>query len=468
MPRRRAVLQAAGGIVGTGLIGLGSAVSTRPDSKNGAVTTERPAVQIDSMGTAVEYVRNVEEVWGHLTSSASLLEQGRREDAALHAGHPSDYFAAILPPLRDTNPELATRVRAMLKTPAQRVRSAAANDYRRYLNEEVFPMLDRAVETVVHSDLREPASFNVRIMNALAGRIAEEYSAAVPSAGTVELAGEYWDGRGFLVRIEAWHAQTESTLEGAGSETLSELRTEMEEISAAGDVRETTLRFRMETAAAADLPSATVEGRNDALTYVRNVEEVRGHLAASTSLAAVGDEDAALHSGHASDYVMTILPPVQAANAELATRLFDRMVGANERLASMSPGEYEEFVTGEVMPVLDRAVSTAVPDEYAGSTSFDAAVLLALADRLADEYEAAVTDDEVIELYGEYWDARGFLIRMERRFSGFESDLDGETRSEVSEELDILRQELETVRPPWDVVGSVEALHDMLDEVAEA
>ena len=57
---------------------------------------------------------------------------------------------------------------------------------------------------------------------------------------------------------------------------------------------------------------------------------------------------------------------------------------------------------------------------------------------------------------------------MEDRFDRMASDLDSETRSTVDEELGILRRELETARPPWDVKNSVAALHRMLDDVAAA
>ena len=57
---------------------------------------------------------------------------------------------------------------------------------------------------------------------------------------------------------------------------------------------------------------------------------------------------------------------------------------------------------------------------------------------------------------------------MEARFEAMASDLDGETRSGVDGELGILRRELETARPPWDVENSVAALHRMLDGVAAA
>ncbi|MFB6168494.1 MAG: hypothetical protein ABEJ43_06565 [Haloferacaceae archaeon] len=468
MPRRRTVLGAAGGIVGTTLLGLGAAARTRSDEPTEAVGAETAAVEFESVESAVAYVRTVEEVRGHLVSSATLLEQGRREDAAVHAGHPPDYFAAILTPLRDADPELATRTRAALKRPARRVQSMSASGYREYLTDQVFPLLDRAVERVVAGDLRASASFDARVMNALAGRIVDEYGAAVTSNGSIDRVGEYWDGRGFLVRIEKRYARAASALGGAGSEALSRLRTEMVDIAAPEAVRATSLRFRTATTAAAGLPGAVVEGRDDALTYVRNVEEVRGHLAASLALSQAGDDDRALHAGHALDYAMALVPPVRAADTALARRLLDRMAAVDERVASMEPSEYEQFVTGELSPLLDRAVSTAVPDEYAGSSSFGAAVFLSLGDRIVDEYTAAVTEDEVIERYGEYWDGRGFLVRMEERVAGFESALDGQTRSDVAEELDVLRTEMETARPPADVAGSVDALHELLDEFAGA
>ncbi len=119
------------------------------------------------------------------------------------------------------------------------------------------------------------------------------------------------------------------------------------------------------------------------------------------------------------------------------------------------------------MPAVDEAVATVVPDEYRGSTSFGAAVILALASRVEDEYTAVVTDDEVIELYGEYWDARGFLTRVESRFEAIRGDLDDEVRGEVDQELDVLRTELETAATPDDVAGSVDALGVFLGETAD-
>ena len=466
MPQRRSVLRAALGVTGTALVGYGATTDTLANGSEEISRSSATPARIEATEPAVEYVRNVEEVRGHFVSAMTLLEQGRREDAVLHAGHGSDYFGAVLTPLRNDDPELATRLRARIKTVSERAQSASPSAFRQYVTGEVSPLLDQAVNTVVTDGILGETTFDARVMNALAGRIADEYSAAIANDGTIELEGEYWDGRGFLARIEQRH-QNASGLNGAGTDALDQLRSGMEAIELPAAVVGATLRFRVETAAAASLPSARVEGRDDALGYVRNAEEIKGHLHSAAALAAVGDSDAALHAGHASDYIMPILPAVQRADESLATDLFDRMQATGDRVTEVSAGQFEQFTEENVFPLLDQAVSTVVPDQFTDSTSFDAAVLLALGDRVADEYDAAATEDEEIELYGEYWDARGFLVRMAERFADFESDLDSETRSEVDEELGILREELKTARPPYDVVGSIEALHEMLGEVTE-
>lgn len=351
--------------------------------------------------SAVTFVRNVEEVCGHLTSSAILLEQARREDAALHAGHGSDYFGPVLTPLRDVDPELATRLRGRLSSLKQAVRSMTPAEYRGHVEEELFPMLDEAVEAVVPGDVRGSTEFDVRVMNALAGRIAEEYKTAVPEAGTIELAGEYWDGRGFLNRIEARFEEVGSEV-GAGEEALARLGERMEAVAAADVVLEATLDFRTATAAATPLPAARIEDRSGTVSYVRNLEEARGHLMASTALLEAGDGGAAgLCAGHGADYVIALVPAVRRADSALVDELRTRLLEVDSRIADGADG-YADYVESEVMPVLDRVPAAAVPAEHTDSISFSAAVVVALAGRIAEEYEAAVTDEELIELYGEY------------------------------------------------------------------
>jgi hypothetical protein len=160
------------------------------------------------------------------------------------------------------------------------------------------------------------------------------------------------------------------------------------------------------------------------------------------------------------------LPAVRRAEPALADRLLDRLLALDDRVADGADA-YTSYLDEQVLPLLDRIPGVAVPGEFTDSTAFSAAVVLALAGRLEDEYTAAVTDEEVIELYGEYWDARGFLTRIEARFEAMREALDAETREEVAEELEILRTELETAATPDDVAGSVAALERMLAAAAE-
>jgi len=147
MPQRRSVLRAALGVAGTGLVGLGATIDTLADDSGRSIDSSSTTARLESTGRAVEYVRNVEEVRGHFTSAMTLLEQDRREDARLHAGHGSDYFGAVPPPVRDDDPELATRLRARIKTVVERARSTSPGAFRQYVTGEVFPLLDQAVNT---------------------------------------------------------------------------------------------------------------------------------------------------------------------------------------------------------------------------------------------------------------------------------------------------------------------------------
>jgi len=455
------------------MLGLTGLAATAAVAGYGGVTVATRDVEDHDHGggttdSNVAYVRNVEEARGHLVSAATLLDRDRREDAALHAGHGSDYFAAVLPPVRDADPELATRLRGRLRAVPERVESDDSDAFRAFLD-EVFPLLDEAVTTVVPAEAREPPAFDARVLNALAGRVAEEYGAAVTPEGEIELSGEYWDGRGFLVRMEERHATVEDDLGSTANEALSTLRSAMEAVEPPSAVRSATLRYRVSATAAADLPGASVEGVEDAVAYARAAEEARGHAYASRRLLSFGDGGAAaLHAGHGADYVMALAPPVQAQDPERAADLQETLLALAERVETDTPEEYERFVAETFLPAVDGAVASVLSDDLAGSTSFDARVAIALLGRIEDEYRAAVTDDETIELYGEYWDARGFYHRVTERYAVMRDDLDGETRELVEPELALLGEELRTAVPPRDVANSVAPLTDDLGRAVES
>lgn len=450
-----------GGAAGTGTaepIGDEQRAKATPhDSDSGEPLSDLEAV--------VAFRRNVEELRGHLASSAALLAAGRQEDAALHAGHAADYYGPVLTPLRDVDASLATRLRALLGELPDRVRSEEADAYERHIQDTVVPHIEDATEAVVADDLAGATDLTVRVANALAGRIAEEYVAAVTPGREIELAGEYWDARGFLTRVEALYDGPAAAVEEAVTDPLATLRSRVDDVAAPSAVAETALALRVAATAAADLPAAGVADRATAVDYVRNAEEVRGHLDASVRLLTAGDASAAvLHGGHGADYAATLLPPVRRADPDLAADLREALLGID---AAGDAAAYERRVTEEILPLVGDAVDVAVPEEFVGETAFSAAVTIALLERIAEEYTAAVAPDETIERYGEYWDARGFYGRVAERVSGLADDLDGEVREAVTEEIELLGRELRTATTPGDVAGSVEALVEALEPVAE-
>lgn len=463
MHSRRELLGTVGALTAvtvTGQQGVERVRSSGPSPQSGDDDAAGPAE------TPVAFARNVEEIKGHLTSSVTLLERDRSEDAALHAGHATDYFGPVLTPLRDVNPQLATQLRGRLSGIEAKVRSLDVDEYETYVNEELFALLDQAVNAVVPKDTRDSPTFDVEVINALAGRIAEEYTAAVPSAGTIELTGEYWDARGFLTRIEQRYTNVESEIDGAGSDALEQLRQQIEDIAAATAVLGTTLSVRVQTAAAAPLPTAQIEDRSEAVTYVRNVEELAGHLTASATLLQAGDASAAkLHAGHATDYVLPLLPAVRRSNPDLADQLLDQLLTVDDRVSD-GPESFRQYLETEVKPQLQQVPAVAVPEQFNEGATFSVSVVLELLDRIEAEYTAAVTEDEVIERYGEYWDARGFFTRIETRYDGVKSAFDSETQTNIESTLETLRTELETAAPPSDITETLAALTELLSGAA--
>ena len=465
MPSRRGLLGGIATLSATLAAGAASGVTGTDTGESGEHGHDHGSGAADS---DVAYVRNVEEVRGHLASAATLLAEGRRGDATLHASHGSDYVAAVLPPVRDENPPLASRLRGQLGAVTDRVETASPDEFEAFLTGEVLPLLDEAVATVVPGEVRRTTAFDAEVANALAGRIAEEYTAAVTPAGEIELTGEYWDARGFLTRLEARYDGIESALSSVPGQALETLHGEMMGVAPPSAVVDAALRFRVAVAADADLPAAAVEGVDAAVTYARNADEVRGHALASVQLSGYGDAGAAaLHASHGADYVTALAPPVHAEDPDLAARLQERLLALDDRVGDASASEFEAFVTEELFPVVDEAVATVLSADRRGSTSFSARVTVALLRRIEDEYSAAVTDEEVIELYGEYWDARGFFRRVRARYDAMRGDLDSRTRELVEPELDTLAGELRTAAPPWDVANSIDPLADDLSRAIE-
>lgn len=473
MTQRRTFLKTVGLAAGTAFVGYGASESNAVgDASAQESSGDAPLTGVER---AVPYQRNVEEVKGHLEASAYLLSEndnaGDAADgatAAFHAKHAGDYYKAIMPRLRDADPQLAMELRATLADMLEHCRSMDAGAYDDYVHDDVFSLLDRASAAVVSGDLRGTTSFTGRVMNALARRLNEEYGrGVVTEGGALASAGEYWDAWGFAVRIQTLYDGNESAFIGATGDAVGAIRSQIEDEVSHSTIRETTLRIRASVEGALGFPSASVEGREDALSYARNVEEVKGHLLSASKLKQLGDSSGmAFHARHAPDYAMTVLPPLYASDAGLADDVLAHMTSAVERGHSLDADAYTDSLTGETFDLLDDAMASAVSDEFRGTTSFSAALILALAGRIEEEYSAAVPEGETVDLYGEYWDARGFLRRVETRYAAIESDLDAETRDAAGSALDTLRTNLDTVSTADELSSTVSNLEAALSPVA--
>jgi iron complex transport system substrate-binding protein len=422
---------------------------------------------VDDEVEAVDFMRNAEEVKGHLESSIRLKRQDDSDGSSLHAGHPTDYVGALGPATYHASPETWESTSEVMYTVGDRVHEDTAEEYESYVRDEVFPAIDSSVDTAVPSEYRTTDT-RAHVAAELTGRLMEEYSAAVTEDGTVELEGEYWDGRGFLIRITEIHEEELSgemsdETNSALTSTLEELRSAYENEVPPSELRPTTVRLRVLFEAGAETDDAVIDDEEEAVQFMRNAEEVKGHLESSVTLKGQDDSDgASLHAGHPTDYLMALGPATYAADATTYESLSEVSYATGDRVADDSPEEYESYVRDEVFPVIDSSVEEAVPDQYR-TTETRAQVAVGLAGRLMEEYEAAVTEDGTVELEGEYWDGRGFLVRIteihEEELSG---EMDDETNEELTTALEELRSAYEEEVPPSELEPPVNEVESVL------
>jgi len=196
---------------------------------------------------------------------------------------------------------------------------------------------------------------------------------------------------------------------------------------------------------------------------MRNAEEVKGHLESSITLKGDDPDGASLHAGHPTDYLESLGAATYNADRSTYEGLREVSYGTGDMVGEESAGGYESYVRDEAFPAIDSAVEAAVPSEYR-TTETRAQVAADLTDRLMEEYSAAITEEGETELEGEYWDGRGFLVRIteihETELSGEMSD---ESDEELTTSLDSLRSSYEDEVPPSEIESDVENVRNSLE-----
>jgi PGF-CTERM protein len=245
--------------------------------------------------------------------------------------------------------------------------------------------------------------------------------------------------------------------------TLDDLRTKYENEVPPSELNPTAVRLQVLYKGGAGTDDAVIDDETEAIRYMRNAEEVKGHLESSIRLKSQEDPDgASLHAGHPTDYMLSLGPAAYAANPDVYERLSEVAYGTGDRVDEESLDEYESYVRDEVFPAVDASVDAAVPDEY-HTTETQAQVAAALTGRLMEEYTAAVTEEGEVELEGEYWDGRGFLVRItETHESSLGEELSEDTTEDISGALDGLRSSYEETVPPSELEPAVEETRTVL------
>ena len=178
-----------------------------------------------------------------------------------------------------------------------------------------------------------------------------------------------------------------------------------------------------------------------ASSYVRSVDEIRGHLLISIGELEDGDREAATyHAGEPLAEQWPVVGPALAAeNATLERELETALEAARAAAGNESASEYAELVHEEVMPLLERAETAAVSEQRLDNATFNAQVVAGLLERARAEYGEGVAEDGSIGEAGDYRAAIAFADQAEARY---ENGIRGSVSDHAAEELDELFERL--------------------------
>lgn len=199
---------------------------------------------------------------------------------------------------------------------------------------------------------------------------------------------------------------------------------------------------------------AAVATSDDSVTYVRSVEEIRGHLVLSVEQIEAGDREAgAYHAGEPLEEQWPIVSQqLGTENATLEAELESALERVEAEAGNASAEEYATLVREEVLPLLDRAETAPVSAERVENATFNANVVAGLLERAGAEYTEGVTDDGSVEEASDYRAAKAFTRQAEKRY---EATIRDAVSDHAAEELDELFERIGTTMderaPPAEV-----------------
>ncbi len=191
---------------------------------------------------------------------------------------------------------------------------------------------------------------------------------------------------------------------------------------------------------------------DEQVKFAANAEKIKGHLLSSRELYARGEAAyAAIHAAHPVQELWSLLrDPLTQASPEFAKRVGALLEKPGQEIdAKVSTKRYEDTVRG-VFAALDEAVSRVVPSEIHRSVVFQARVVLAILEDVAEEYEEGFKEGKITQVV-EYQDAYGFFRRTQTLYRSIAGPLRKkapEAANEIEKSLAALSKGFAGVMPP--------------------
>lgn len=204
---------------------------------------------------------------------------------------------------------------------------------------------------------------------------------------------------------------------------------------------------------------------NPDVDYMTSLALMKGHLIVAQELIAAGSyEEAEPHIGH----------PVEELYGGIEEQLETRNVPQfkselNElhdlaKSAPESPQLKDEFQTS--MAGIDSAIA-ALPEDQRQSPEFVMDVIVNTLSTAAEEYEAAIADNQIVENV-EYQDSRGFVLYADQLYQTIADEM-SETQPDahavITQNLDQLKTIWPSVTPPETPVESPDAVYSLVSKI---
>lgn len=204
----------------------------------------------------------------------------------------------------------------------------------------------------------------------------------------------------------------------------------------------------------AGMGAVAASSDDGSVSYVRTVEEIRGHMELGATQFEDGNREAAVE--HTTEVVDELGPvvvtEVSKTNETLASELEASFQAAHDAARNDSASAYATVLESEVLPRLEQAESAVVSEEELTNTTFNAKVVAGLLERAGAEYEEGVSESGEVTEEMDYWAAQAYADQAAARYEErIEGDVSEHAAEELGEMFESLDTSIESQAPPEDV-----------------